>query len=120
MVCGPYPTMPPELGADLLLWFEPERVAPDSWLDTNHPEWLLRVVDGEEDFTRWKLLNLGNPECRRWLTEHYCKLIREHGIRIYRQDFNFPPLRYWRENEAGRPPGDQRESARAGLFAVLG
>ena len=29
-----------------------------------------------------------------------CRLIKDNGIRIYRQDFNFEPLEYWRENEA--------------------
>jgi len=87
-------------GADLLIWFEPERVARDSWLSRNHPEWLQRV-DGTDDWpARNALLNLGNPECRRWITDHLCTLIQDNGIKIYRQDFNFPPLRHWRENDA--------------------
>jgi alpha-galactosidase len=86
-------------GAALLLWFEPERVARDTWLFTKHPEWLLRVNDAEGRLARSALLNLGNPECRRWMTDHLCALIQDNGVKIYRQDFNFPPLRYWRENE---------------------
>jgi alpha-galactosidase len=82
--------------ARLLLWFEPERVTRDSQLFRDHPEWLL--PGGEEDMN--SLLNLGIPACRRWLTDHVCALIRQHGIGIYRQDFNFPPLNYWRNNEA--------------------
>jgi alpha-galactosidase len=82
-------------GADLLVWFEPERVRPGTELDVEHPEWLLRTPDSENG-----LLNLGNPECRRWLTDHVCKLIQDNGIRIYRQDHNFPPLDHWRKNEA--------------------
>ena len=82
-------------GADLLLWFEPERVTTGSKLDLEHPEWLLRT--GSEGN---RLLNLGNPECRQWLTDHVCRLIKDNGIKIYRQDFNFAPLEYWRKNEA--------------------
>jgi alpha-galactosidase len=82
-------------GALLLVWFEPERVTPGSWLDTHHPEWLLR----EEGNTN-RLLNLGNPACRQWLNDHVCQLIQENGIGIYRQDFNFEPLRHWRDNDA--------------------
>jgi alpha-galactosidase len=85
--------------AALLLWFEPERVARDTWLFNNHPEWLLHISGTDERFAQYALLNLGNPDCRRWVTDHMCKLIQDNGIRIYRQDFNFPPLRYWRENE---------------------
>lgn len=82
-------------GADLLLWFEPERVAPGSQIDIAHPDWLLKI-DREGD----RLLNLGNPACRQWLTDHVCRLIQDNGIQIYRQDFNFCPLEYWRKNEA--------------------
>ena len=86
-------------GADLLLWFEPERVAAGTQLALEHPEWLLKAK-GE---TLWAagmaLLNLGNPACRQWLTDHLCRLIQDNGIKIYRQDHNFEPLEYWRQNE---------------------
>lgn len=82
-------------GADLLIWFEPERVRPGTQLDVEHPEWLLHAEGNENG-----LLFLGNPEARQWLTDHICRLIRENGIKIYRQDHNFPPLAHWRENEA--------------------
>ena len=82
-------------GADLLLWFEPERVQPGTRLDREHPEWLLRTK-GDDN----ALLYLGNPECRQWLTDHVCGLIKDNGIKIYRQDHNFSPLQHWRGNEA--------------------
>ncbi|MDD4869017.1 MAG: alpha-galactosidase [Kiritimatiellae bacterium] len=81
-------------GADLLIWFEPERIRPESQLDREHPEWLLKAKGTDN-----RLLNLGNPACRQWLTDHVCKLIQNNGIKIYRQDFNFEPLKHWRENE---------------------
>ncbi len=81
-------------GADLLLWFEPERVRPATALDREHPEWLLKA-EGDDN----RLLNLGDPSCREWLTDRVCGLIRESGVGIYRQDHNFEPLRHWRENE---------------------
>ena len=80
--------------ADLLIWFEPERVRPETRLDVERPEWLLRVEGAEN-----RLLNLGIPACRQWLTDHVCGLIQDNGIKIYRQDFNFKPLDYWRLNE---------------------
>ena len=84
-----------ERGADLLVWFEPERVQPGTKLDAERPEWLLRTDESDDG-----LLNLGNPECRQWLTDHVCGLIRDNGIKIYRQDHNFEPLEHWRKNEA--------------------
>lgn len=86
-------------GADLLVWFEPERVTRGSWLSRQHPEWLLQIADNGERLAQNALLNLGDPACLRWLTDHICRLIQDNGIKIYRQDFNFPPLRFWRENE---------------------
>ncbi|MDR3689437.1 MAG: alpha-galactosidase [Fimbriimonas sp.] len=35
-------------GVKILVWFEPERVAPDTWLSTHHPEWLLNPVSSLE------------------------------------------------------------------------
>ncbi len=33
-------------GVKTLVWFEPERVAPHTWLADNHPEWLLSPLGG--------------------------------------------------------------------------
>ncbi len=82
-------------GAELLLWFEPERVRPDTRLDRERPEWLLRKK-GDDN----ALLFLGNPACRQWLTDHVCALVAGNGIGVYRQDHNFEPLGFWRSNEA--------------------
>jgi alpha-galactosidase len=81
-------------GVNALVWFEPERVQPGTWLYLNHPEWLLGR-DGDQ-----KLLDLGNEAARTWVIENTDKLMREQGIDIYRQDFNMPPLGYWRAHDA--------------------
>ena len=82
----------------ILVWFEPERVAPGTWLSEHHPEWLLstrhdqrRPGAGNDN----RLLNLGNPAARQWLTEHVDKLVTGQGIDLYRQDFNINPLSFW-------------------------
>lgn len=100
-------------GAELLLWFEPERVVRGSRLDLEHPEWLLRVAATGREGDGWeqnRLLDLGNDECREWLTRHVSSLVGREGVRVYRQDFNFEPLRHWRENEA-----DDRRGMRENL-----
>jgi alpha-galactosidase len=81
-------------GVKTIVWFEPERVTPGSWLYENHPEWLLGL-DGKD-----KLLYLGNPDAWRWLVDHVSDLIRTQGIDLYRQDFNFEPLSIWRAADA--------------------
>jgi alpha-galactosidase len=81
----------------LIVWFEPERVAPGTWLTRNHPEWVHGGKGGG-------LLDLGNPAARKWLTEHVDRLLTEQGIDLYRQDFNIDPLPFWRRND---PPDRQ-------------
>ena len=91
-----------EHGMDLLLWFEPERVRKGTEIYEEHPEWLLKVdalPDGDYGYSKNYLLNLGIKECTDWLIEKIDGFIKENGIKVYRQDFNFAPLRYWRENE---------------------
>jgi len=86
-------------GLQTLVWFEPERVTPGTWLYTHHPEWLLGK-DGEQ-----KLLDLGNPAAREWLTDHVDRILTEKGIDLYRQDFNMEPLAYWRANDTPERAG---------------
>ncbi|HPO12579.1 MAG TPA: alpha-galactosidase [Candidatus Hydrogenedentes bacterium] len=80
-------------GIKILVWFEPERVAPDTWLTNNQPQWILGGKNGG-------LLNLGDPSARQWLTNHIDKLLTDQGIDLYRQDFNMDPLSFWRGNDA--------------------
>lgn len=83
-----------EKGIKSIVWFEPERVTPGTWLYETHPEWLLGTDGGQ------KLLDLGNPEAWKWLVDHTDKLLTDEGIDLYRQDFNMDPLDYWRNADA--------------------
>ena len=102
-------------GTKTLLWFEPERVHPGTWLHNERSQWLLRTtpppagLDTPAARQAWwdanptaesKLLDLGNPEALAWVIEHTARTIVEQGIDLYRQDFNIDPLRYWRANDA--------------------
>jgi len=90
-------------GIKTLVWFEPERVVPESWLGRRHAEWLLKEVidrDGSRKKVDWSwALNLGDPAALRWLISHTSKVIREQAIDLYRQDHNFDPLPFWRAND---------------------
>ncbi|MBL9135319.1 MAG: alpha-galactosidase [Verrucomicrobiales bacterium] len=87
-------------GVRSIVWFEPERVTPGTWLYDQHPDWLLSDSPDKPDPKKQRLLNLGHPEARRWLTDHIDGLIQEQGIDLYRQDFNVDPLNFWRANDA--------------------
>ncbi len=84
-------------GLKLVVWFEPERVWPDTWLANAHPEWLF---SGQAIGANISLLNLGNAEARQWLTDHVDRLLTEQGIDLYRQDFNMDPLAFWRNGDS--------------------
>ncbi len=90
-------------GIKIIVWFEPERVTPDSWLYDHHPEWLLKAPSdpGDQLYEKsWRLFDFGNPQALEWMTNHIDKLITEQGIDLYRQDFNMDPLNFWRANDA--------------------
>jgi alpha-galactosidase len=80
-------------GIRSMVWFEPERVHMNTWLAENHPEWIHGGAKGG-------LLDLGNPECRKWATDHFDKLLTDEGIDIYRQDYNIDPIEFWRAADA--------------------
>jgi alpha-galactosidase len=80
-------------GIKTIVWFEPERCQPDTWLFENRKEWLL-------DGPLGKLLNLGNPEALKWAIQHFGDLVAEQGIDLYRQDHNINPLPHWRNHDA--------------------
>ncbi len=80
-------------GAKSIVWFEPERVHPGTWLADQHPEWVHGGKAGG-------LLKLSDPACRTWLTDHIDRLLTQQGIDVYRQDFNIDPLTYWRAADA--------------------
>jgi alpha-galactosidase len=95
-------------GVKSIVWFEPERVTPGTWLFETHPEWLLKAPPnpGNQAYApEWQLLDLGNPEARGWLIEHVDGLIKQQGVDLYRQDFNMDPLFFWRAHDAADRQG---------------
>jgi alpha-galactosidase len=91
-------------GMRFLAWFEPERAMRGTWLDREHPAWLLQPSDtpGElryQEKDGFRLLDLGNPEARQWALERVSQQIREAGLGIYRQDCNLYPAFFWRTSE---------------------
>ncbi|MCL5095940.1 MAG: NPCBM/NEW2 domain-containing protein, partial [Candidatus Omnitrophica bacterium] len=80
-------------GIQFIVWFEPERAASGSWLARHHPEWILGDGTGG-------LVNLGDPEARKWIMERIGQMLVSEGIDVYRSDYNIDPLPYWRNHDA--------------------
>lgn len=95
-----------EAGLKFLLWFEPERVMPGTFLFVQHPGWLLNPPPVFPEALQYQfndgfhLLDLARPEAASWLAETVSKAIGGVGIDAYRNDFNMYPSFYWRNGEA--------------------
>ena len=113
-------------GMKFLLWFEPERVMPGTWLFEHHRDWLLKPsADTPQRYgymvkDRFHLVDLARPEALAWLRETIAGMIAENGIDIYRQDFNMYPLWYWQARREGRPPRVRRSPLHRKPLRVLG
>ena len=100
------------VGAKFMVWFEPERVRPGSEMGRAHPEWLLQIPERES-----RVFNLGNPDARKWVTDHVTEFMKNEGIDYYRQDCNIDPLPYWNANDAPDRIGMTQIKHIEGLYA---
>ena len=101
-----------KLGQGFVVWFEPERVYEGTWLDREHKDWLTFLPGN-----RNRLLDLGNPKALAWLIDHISNFIRDEGVTIYRQDFNFDPAPYWKAMDAPDRVGMAEMKHIEGLYA---
>ena len=111
-------------GLRFLAWFEPERVIRDTWLDREHPDWLLFPSGTPPDLRYqendgFRLLDLGNPEARAWALDSVSAVIKDAGIAIYRQDFNLYPAYFWHTGETPKEKGLREIRYINGLYAYL-
>lgn len=83
-------------GMKFLLWFEPERVIENTPIVADHPEYFILP---ENENNPNLLLDLGNDDAWNYCFDTLSHLIEDIGIDCYRQDFNIPPLYYWRKND---------------------
>jgi alpha-galactosidase len=107
-------------GMRFSVWFEPERVSEGTWLYAHHPEWLLTEGAAPQWLDTKKkqaLLNLGNPDARRWLTDWISSAIDKDGIDIFRHDFNIEPLSFWQKADAPDRQGITEIRYIEGLYA---
>ena len=86
------------LGMAAIVWFEPERVMPNTDIANQYPSWLLSPPTDDQ---QWggvaKLFNFGNPDALAWAIGFFSNIITKQGIDFYREDFNIAPLGFWRK-----------------------
>jgi len=111
-------------GMRFLAWFEPERAMRGTWMEREHPDWLLKPT-GTPDRLRYQerdgfcLLDLGNPEARQWAVESISEEITRSGLDFYRQDFNLYPSYFWHTDEKPDEVGRREIRHINGLYAFL-
>lgn len=86
------------MGKTFTLWFEPERATKKTkWSNDDtiwyaeHPEMFLDV----DDQFGFIMLDIAREDAFDMMYGEISRLIRENGVDIYRQDFNFSPQPYW-------------------------
>ena len=81
-----------ERGMGLLLWYEPERCCKDTRVfneAVKHEGWLFQKSDSVN------MVNLANDDACTFLGNLVAQSIRDNGVDVYRQDFNFTHLPLW-------------------------
>ena len=101
-----------KVGAKFILWFEPERVTPETQFANQNPDWLLKLPGNSN-----ALFDLGNDQARTWLTDYMSNFLKKEGIDYYRQDFNFDPMPYWEANDKPDRIGISEIKHIEGLYA---
>jgi len=101
-------------GRHLMVWFEPERVHKGTAWDAAHSEWLLNAGNFESS-----LLNIGNPEARKFVTDFISSKITEFGLSTgcYRQDFNIDPYEIWKSHDTPDRQGFTEAKYIEGLYS---
>jgi alpha-galactosidase len=111
-------------GMRFLAWFEPERAMRGTWLEREHPDWLMKPTD-TPDRLRYQerdgflLLDLGNLKARQWAIESTSEEIARSGLSFYRQDFNLYPSYFWHTDEKPDEVGLREIRHINGLYAFL-
>ena len=81
-----------QMGRQFMVWFEPERVYRDTQWHRQFPQWLLSNGNSNNF-----LMDMGNPEACRYVSQFIGDFIEANGIDIYRQDYNIDPDVYWQQ-----------------------
>jgi alpha-galactosidase len=121
---APVGTAARKAGLRFLAWFEPERAMRGTWLDREHPQWLLQPSGTPAELRYhendgFRLLDLGNQAAREWAVETVSRQIQEAGIALYRQDFNLYPAFFWQTNEETNRAGLREIRHITGLYDYL-
>ncbi|MBQ6420803.1 MAG: alpha-galactosidase [Clostridia bacterium] len=108
----------------LVLWYEPERLTNRSYLygvGMAHERWIVNTdpKDEKNDVVMW---NLAEDDARAYLADYIGTSLKNNGVSVYRQDFNFSPVKFWKyadKHYYGGRTGIAENRYVTGLYAYL-
>lgn len=101
-------------GMQWLVWMCFEAAAPGTWLDREHPDWLLSAAERE-----YKLVNLGLPEVQEYMTNYLISAVRAWALDWLRIDCCPGPLPYWKVADSPDRVGMTEIRWVEGLYRIL-
>ena len=102
--CSPVGDAAHKAGLKFVLWFEPERVADGSLIAQEHPCWLLSRKDGRGHRDSGPAVQPRRSRGAPVDDGLFLQVHSDWGVDVYRQDRNFYPFQFWRDND---PPDRQ-------------
>ena len=75
----------------VIMWTEPERVSPGSYIPTNFPGYVFQP----DSPSSTSVIDLGNPEALRYLHEFISAAVEKYQLDVWRVDFNTNPAVVW-------------------------
>ncbi len=107
-------------GKKYILWFEPERVRKTAAFARKHPEYLLSANsdDPTSKISKNYLMYLGNEDAWQYCYGFISDMVERLGVDCYRQDFNFSPLPFWRQNDTPDRVGITEIKHTLGLYRL--
>lgn len=114
-------------GMKFLLWFELERAVSRLPIVKEHREYFIGpklpfdpAPSHEGARTPYSLmLNLGDEEARRYITEVLARYITDCHMSVLRIDFNYEPLTYWRYHDSQERWGITEIKYINGLYTMM-
>ena len=111
-----------DLGLEFGLWVEAEAVGPDAEVARERPEIMARRDASDETGEEYGDLGyvcLGSEQGRAHILDTVDRLVRDHGCRWIKWDFNLDPRQGCTRTDHGHDSGDGLYEHYRGLYAVL-
>ncbi len=115
-----------DAGMGFAVWFEPERMPSWNRIVSEHREYFIgpRLPDAAGNGEIWDgryflMLNLGYEPARKWIADQISAVIEEANMEVFRLDFNYEPLPFWRYNDEPDRRGVTEIRYVNGLYAML-